>query len=64
MWRLTIYQKYKYSYMYEGKRHESEGENSISFESKYCNELFEIVAELGELEATDETRYEIRKVVE
>lgn len=64
MWRLTIYQKYKYSYTLEGKKCESEGENSISYESENNENLFRIVDALGKLDATDETRYEIKKVVE
>lgn len=64
MWRLTIYQKYKYSYTHEGKTYENTGENSISFESEDNKKLFQIVDSLGNLNATDDTRYEIKKVVE
>jgi len=64
MWRLTIYQKYKYSYTYEGEKRESEGENDIHFESENIENLFRIVDDLEKLDATDETRYEIKKVVE
>ena len=64
MWKLTIYQKYKYSYTYEGKKCESEGENDVSFESENIEKLFGIVDDLGKLDATGETRYEIKKVVE
>lgn len=64
MWRLTIYQKYKYSYTYEGENRVSEGENDIHFESENIEDLFRIVDDLEKLNATDETRYEIKKVVD
>lgn len=64
MWRLTIYQKYKSSYQEKGKEVVFEGEQRISFEAENISHLFNIVDMMANVYPVDETRYEIKKVVD
>ena len=64
MWRLTIYQKAKSNYKLKGEEHEYDYEKDISFESEDVDSLIGLVDSMSKLNATDDTRYEIKKVGE
>ena len=64
MWRLTIYQKKKYSHESNGNMVYYDMEESVSCESDHLDRLIDVVEATGEVYPTSETRYEIVKVVE
>lgn len=64
MWRLTIYQKQKNSYLNDGKEVTYDTENRVEFESQSVGYLFEIVAAIAKVYEPNLTRYEIVKVVD
>ena len=64
MWRLTIYKKAKSSYTFKGEEQEYDYEKDISFESEDVDSLIGLVDSMSKLNATDDTRYEIKKVGE
>lgn len=64
MWKLTIYQKKKFSYENEGKMVSYDTEESVSCESEFVDRLFDVIEAASAVCPTSETRYEIVKVVE
>lgn len=64
MWRLTIYQKFNSTHEIKGEEIKLDGEHPVSFESEDINNLCNVIDSMSEVDATEETRYEIRKVVD
>ena len=64
MWRLTIYQKFTNVYESDGKEVRLDGEHPVSYESENISSLFNIIDMMASAYAIEETRYEIRKVVD
>lgn len=64
MWKLTIYQKYCFTNRDGEKDERLAGEYPVSFEAEDIKDLFYIVNATANVDATDITRYEIKKVVE
>lgn len=64
MWRLTIFQKKRTTYMDHGEEKSYETEESVVYESEYLSRLYGILEATGGAYQAEETRYEIKKVVD
>jgi hypothetical protein len=64
MWKLTIYQKFCFTNRDGEKDERLAGEHPVSFEANCVDKLFDIIGAMASADATDITRYEIKKVVD
>lgn len=64
MWRLSIFQKKRSTYMDKGEEKSYETEESVVYESEYLDRLNSILEAADAVYQAEETRYEIRKVVD
>lgn len=64
MWRLTIYQKKRTTYMDKGEEKYFDTEESVVYESEYFDRLSGIIDAVDGVYQANETRYEIKKVVD
>lgn len=64
MWRLTIFQKKRTTYIDNGKEKSFDTEESVVYESEYLDRLNGILEAADGVYQANDTRYEIRKVVE
>jgi len=64
MWRLTIFQKKRTTYMDNGVEKSFDTEESVVYESEYLDRLNDILNAADGVYQANDTRYEIRKVVD
>lgn len=64
MWRLTIFQKKRTTYMDNGVEKSFDTEESVVYESEYLDRLNGILEAADGVYQANDTRYEIRKVVD
>ncbi len=64
MWRLTIYQKKVTTYTDNGEEKSYDTEDSVVYESEHFSRLSDIIEAMDGVYQANETRYEIRKVVD